>query len=264
VIRAAIKLVSLSVGKETFLFIMCSMSKISDRLKQIEENIACACARTGRDAGKVKLVVVTKTAPLASVKEVIELGYTELGENRVQRLKQVAQEISEFLGEGNSKNAGPGKVNWHMIGHLQRNKVRGVLKVSSIIHSVDTLRLAEEINTMGGKLGIKPDILLQVNCSGEPQKYGIPVGAATHLAEQFVSMENLRLTGLMTMAPLTRNKDVVRTCFVRAKELFEEIKGQGLVGAEFSQLSMGMSQDYEIAVEEGATILRIGSAIFAG
>jgi len=208
--------------------------------------------------------VVTKTVPPASVKEVIELGYTELGENRVQRLKQVAQEISEFLGEGSRKNDGLGKVNWHMIGHLQRNKVRQALKVSSIIHSVDTLRLAEEINTMGNKLDIKPDILLQVNCSGESQKYGAPVGAATHLAEQFASMESTRLVGLMTMAPLTRDKDVVRACFVRAKELFEEIKGEGFVGSEFSQLSMGMSQDYEIAVEEGATMLRIGSAIFAG
>ena len=114
------------------------------------------------------------------------------------------------------------------------------------------------------KAGIKPDVLLQVNCSGEPQKYGAPVGAATHLAEQIVTMPNLSLTGLMTMAPLTRNKDVVRACFVRARELFEEIKGERLVKDEFSQLSMGMSQDYEIAVEEGATILRIVSAIFTG
>jgi len=246
------------------LFIMCFMSKISDRLKQIRENIASACARADRNAGEVKMVVVTKTVPLASVKEVIELGYTELGENRVQRLKQLAGEVSELLGEADGEGGGPRKVYWHMIGHLQRNKVKQVLKISSMIHSVDTLRLAEEINSAGGKLGMKPDIFLQVNCSGEPQKYGVPVGAATHLAEQFVTMENLRLVGLMTMAPLTRNKDVVRACFVRAKELFEEIKGEGLVGSEFSQLSMGMSQDYEIAVEEGATILRIGSAIFAG
>jgi len=240
------------------------MSKISDRLRQIEENIAAACARAGRDTSEVKVVVVTKTAPLASVKEVVELGYIELGENRVQRLKQVAQDIAEFLGEGNSKEKSSVGVKWHMIGHLQRNKVKQVLRITSIIHSVDTLRLAEEINTTSSKLGIRPDILLQVNCSGEPQKYGVPVGAATHLAEQFAGMENLRLTGLMTMAPLTRDKDVVRACFLRAKELFEEIKLEGLAGAQFTQLSMGMSQDYEIAVEEGATILRIGSAIFAG
>ncbi len=243
---------------------MCFMSKIFDRLKQIRENIADARARADKDVDEVKMVVVTKTVPLASVKEVIELGYTELGENRVQRLKQLSGEVAELLGEADGEVGGPKKVHWHMIGHLQRNKVKQVLKISSMIHSVDTLRLAEEINSAGGKLGMKPDILLQVNCSGEPQKYGVPVGAATHLAEQFLTMENLRLVGLMTMAPLTMDKDVVRACFVRAKELFEEIKGEGLVGSEFSQLSMGMSQDYEIAVEEGATILRIGSAIFAG
>jgi len=240
------------------------MSRISDRLERIEENIAAACVRADRSVGEVKMVVVTKTVPPASVKEVIELGYTELGENHVQRLKQLAGEVAELLGEANGGVDGPKRVHWHMIGHLQRNKVRQVLKFSSIIHSVDTLRLAEEIDTTAGKLDIKPDILLQVNCSGEPQKYGVPVGAATHLAEQFAGMDNLRLVGLMTMAPLTRDKDVVRACFLRAKELFEEIKSGRLAGSAFSQLSMGMSQDYEIAVEEGATILRVGSAIFAG
>ena len=240
------------------------MSKISDRLEQLKENIGSACGRVGRDTNNIKLIVVTKTAPVERIKEVIELGYTELGENRVQHLKQVAEEIDEFLGERRDDPAAADKVNWHMIGHLQRNKVKQVLKISSLIHSVDTLRLAEEINTIAGKLGICADVLLQVNCSSEPQKYGVPVGAATHLAEQIVTMSSLRLTGLMTMAPLTMNKDVVRSCFVRARELFEEIKDEGFVGADFSQLSMGMSQDYEVAIEEGATILRIGSAIFAG
>ena len=106
--------------------------------------------------------------------------------------------------------------------------------------------------------------LLQVNTSNEPQKYGVPVGAAAHLAEQIETLPNLKLVGLMTMAPLTHNKDVVRACFVRARELFVEIQGEKVVGQEFTKLSMGMSSDYEIAVEEGATILRIGSAVFAG
>jgi pyridoxal phosphate enzyme (YggS family) len=240
------------------------MSKISDKLEQIKENIATACARVHRNTDEVKLVVVTKTSTLKSVKEVIELGCTELGENRVQHLKQLAEEVAEFLRQQDGESGCRDKVNWHMIGHLQRNKVKQVLKISSMIHSVDTLRLAEEIDTVAGKLGTKTDILLQVNSSGEPQKYGAPVGAATHLAEQFGTMENIRLKGLMTMAPLTRQKDVVRACFVRARELFEEIRGKNLSGRGFSHLSMGMSQDYEIAVEEGATILRIGSAIFAG
>jgi uncharacterized pyridoxal phosphate-containing UPF0001 family protein len=107
-------------------------------------------------------------------------------------------------------------------------------------------------------------VLLQVNTSNEPQKYGVPVGAATHLAEQIESLPHLKLVGLMTMAPLTHNKDVVRACFVRARELFIEMRGEKIVGPNFTELSMGMSSDYEVAVEEGATILRIGSAIFAG
>ncbi|MHC5060914.1 MAG: YggS family pyridoxal phosphate-dependent enzyme [Planctomycetota bacterium] len=240
------------------------MFRISDKLKQIEENIAQACARVHRDVDEVKVIVVTKTASLASVQEVIESGYTDLGENRVGHMKQLAGEVAQLPQQQAGDSNEARKVNWHMIGHLQRNKVKPALKISSMIHSVDTLRLAEEISNAGDKLGTNPDILLQVNCSGEPQKYGAPVGAATHLAEQFATMKNLRLTGLMTMAPLTRDKDVVRACFVRARELFEEIRAKGFGGSEFNQLSMGMSQDYEIAIEEGATILRIGSAIFAG
>jgi pyridoxal phosphate enzyme (YggS family) len=151
-----------------------------------------------------------------------------------------------------------------MIGHLQRNKVRQVLPIVSLIHSVDTLRLAEEINASAPKLGLCPRILLQVNTSDEPQKYGVQVGAATHLAEQIETLPNLKLVGLMTMAPLTHDKDLIRASFVRARELFIEMRGERIVGPEFTELSMGMSSDYEVAIEEGATILRIGSAIFAG
>jgi len=243
---------------------MPSMSKISDRLKLVKENIADACARSQRPEKSVRLIIVTKTVPVESVKEVIKLGCTELGENRVQQLKNVAADINEFLAQNAGSENIPEKVNWHMIGHLQRNKVRQALNICSLIHSVDTLRLAEEINTAAAKMEHKTDILLQVNCSGEPQKYGTPVGAAIHLAEQFSTMNNIRLVGIMTMAPLTLNKDIVRACFVRAREIFEEIKGEKLAGSKFKQISMGMSQDYEIAIEEGATMLRIGSAIFAG
>ena len=151
-----------------------------------------------------------------------------------------------------------------MVGHLQRNKVRQVLPIASLIHSVDTLRLAEELNSSAEKLNLRPKVLLQVNTSQEPQKYGVPVGAAIHLAEQAESMPNIELAGMMTMAPLTRNKDTVRACFVRAHELFIELKGEKVVGPKFTELSMGMSSDYEIAIQEGATIVRIGSAIFSG
>ena len=235
------------------------MSKIADKIESVKENVAAACRRVGRDPDEVKIVIVTKSASIEDVKEIVQLGFTDLGENRLVHLVDFAEKTEAFLQDKTM----PNKIKWHMMGHLQRNKVRKVLKIASIIHSVDTLRLAEEIDKAAAKMKIIPQIMLQVNCSGEPQKYGVPVGALTHLAEQIMTMPNLKFVGLMTMAPLTRDKDVVRACFVRARELFEEIRDGRIVGGDFVHLSMGMSQDYEIAVEEGATILRIGSAIFA-
>lgn len=240
------------------------MTKISERIERVKDTVNSACARLGRDPGEVKLVVVTKSATIEAIKEIIRLGFIDLGENRVQQLKKVSAQIAEFLAEAGDEPALPEKVSWHMIGHLQRNKVRQVLPIASLIHSIDTLRLAEEINASAPKLNLCPKVLLQVNTSNEPQKYGVPVGAATHLAEQIETLPNLKLVGLMTMAPLTHNKDVIRACFVRARELFVEMRGERIVGPAFVELSMGMSSDYELAVEEGATILRIGSAIFAG
>ncbi len=238
------------------------MNKISERIKRVEENICSACSRSGRDRNEVKLVVVTKSASFEAVLEVLKLGITELGENRVQQLKKVATQLTDTLKDSDPEILR--RINWHMIGHLQRNKVRQILSSVSLIHSVDTLRLAEEINAGAKKMNFRPKILLQVNTSNEPQKYGVPVGAAVHLAEQLETLPNVDLVGLMTMGPLTLDKNVVRSCFSRASELFYEMKGEKIVGPHFTQLSMGMSSDYEIAVEEGATILRIGSAIFAG
>jgi len=240
------------------------MTKIATKLKHVRDTVNAACARAGREPNDVKLIVVTKSADIEAIKEVIQLGYTDLGENRVQQLKKVSAQVTEFLQQSNGDKDLPEKVNWHLIGHLQRNKVRQALPITALVHSVDTLRLAEEISTAGAKLNLHPGVLLQVNASNEPQKYGVPVGAATHLAEQIESLPNLDLVGLMTMAPLTHNKDIVRACFVRTRELFIEMRGEKIVGPRFTELSMGMSSDYEVAVEEGATILRIGSAIFAG
>lgn len=238
------------------------MTKILERINRVNDNIKKVCRRAGRDPAEIKLVIVTKSATFDDIKKVIQSGFTDLGENRVQQLKKVAPQIEEYLEKSDEHL--PEKVNWHMVGHLQRNKVRQVLPIVHLIHSVDTLRLAEEINAVAPKLNIYPKVLLQVNTSEEPQKYGVPVGAAIHLAEQIGTLPNLKLVGLMTMAPLTRDKDAIRSCFTRARELFVEIRGEKIVGPEFTELSMGMSSDYEIAIEEGATILRIGSAIFAG
>jgi pyridoxal phosphate enzyme (YggS family) len=238
------------------------MKKIAERIRRVEETVAAACAKSNREPGDVKLVVVTKSADLEGIEAVVRLGFNHLGENRAQQLKKVSAQVAEFLERDNDPGL-PREIHWHMIGHLQRNKVRQVLPTTSLIHSVDTLRLAEEISASATKLNLFPRVLLQVNTSNEPQKYGVPVGAATHLAEQVETLPNLQLIGLMTMAPLTRDKDVIRSCFVRARELFFEMQGEKIVSPQFTELSMGMSSDYEIAVEEGATILRIGSAIFA-
>ncbi|MCE5339644.1 MAG: YggS family pyridoxal phosphate-dependent enzyme [Planctomycetaceae bacterium] len=240
------------------------MNKIADNLKRVQDNIAAACQRCGRQTSEITTVVVTKSANMDMIKQVVRLGCTELGENRVQHLKITAEDLDIFLNENSADPAFPKKINWHMIGHLQRNKVRQLLRNCEFIHSVDTLRVAEEVSRDAEKALVTPRILMQVNCSQEPQKYGVPVGAAIHLVEQIVTMPNIRLAGLMTMAPLTMNKDLVRESFARARELFEEIKGEKMAGPEFNHLSMGMSQDYETAIEYGATILRIGSAIFAG
>jgi pyridoxal phosphate enzyme (YggS family) len=238
------------------------MSKLSEKLKNVQDTIRRACERAGHSPTEVKCIIVTKSATIKAIKEVIDLGFLDLGENHVQQLKKVTSHIKElFVQEGTN---GMPKIRWHMIGHLQRNKVKHVLPLASLIHSVDTLRLAEEISVCAARLNLKAKILLQVNTSNEPQKYGVPVGAATHLAEQIETLPNIELKGLMTMAPLTRDKDAVRACFIRAKDLFVEMRGEKIVGGAFTELSMGMSSDYEIAIEEGATILRIGSAIFAG
>ena len=239
------------------------MNKIADNLKKVRDNIASVCARCKRSSSEITLVVVTKSANLDMIKQVVRLGCTELGENRVQHLKLTSDDIEAFIKQNPSDPALPQKINWHMIGHLQRNKVRQLLRCSETIHSVDTLRLAEEISKDAENLGLYPKILMQVNASEEPQKYGVPVGAAIHLAEQIVTMPNIKLAGLMTMAPLTLNKDIIKASFSRMRELFEEIRGEKIGGQDFRHLSMGMSQDYEVAIELGATILRIGSAIFA-
>src|SRR4030042_1583097 len=167
------------------------MIKISERVKRVRDTISSTCARFGRDPGEVKLVVVTKSADIEAIQEVIRLGFTELGENRVQQLKKVSSQIAEFLTAADDDTTLPKKVNWHMVGHLQRNKVHQLLPIVSLIHSVDTLRLAEEISASAPKLNLCPKVLLQVNTSDEPQKYGVPVGAATHLAAQIETLPNV-------------------------------------------------------------------------
>lgn len=243
--------------------------RIADNLKRIKDNIAEACLRKNRDPGDVQLIAVTKTVELDAIRVLLELQHADLGESQVQELLQRHAMIDEHLKRKHALgDTGPDapmvKPYWHMVGHLQRNKVRQLLPAVHMIHSVDSLRLAEEINTAAARLGLshKVQILLQVNTSQEKQKFGLAVGALGPLAEQVETLPNLQVAGLMTMAPLGDDQELSRFCFGRLRELLEEIRGERIVKPQCRHLSMGMSQDYVTAVEEGATLVRVGTALF--
>jgi len=227
--------------------------------------MAEACLRADRKPEEVQLVAVTKAVDLEIVKHLLELDQLDFGESRAQQLVKRASLISEQLQRRLAAgNQTTGPVRWHMIGHLQRNKVKSVLPHVAMIQSMDTLRLAEEISSRAQKQGTVAEVLVQVNASGEKSKFGVPPAAAPYLIEQVVTLPNLKVLGLMTMAPLVEDPEQVRGVFARLKELFEEIRQAKVAGAEFRHLSMGMSNDFEVAIEEGATIVRIGTALFAG
>lgn len=239
--------------------------KLADNLKRVQQRIADACSRASRDPATVRLVAVTKNAPIDIIRSLVDSGVTDLGENRVQELARRAAMIQEWLvRRGRDTEAGEGP-RWHMIGHLQRNKVKALLPWTHTIHSLDSLRLAEEIDAHAARLGRVVQVLLEVNASGEASKTGVAVAAAAHLAEQVRTLKHVQLRGLMTMAPLTDDESVVRHVFERTRELFDEMIGERVVSSrEFTELSMGMSQDFEWAIEYGATWVRVGGALFDG
>jgi pyridoxal phosphate enzyme (YggS family) len=238
---------------------------LSENLKKVKDRIAQAAARVGRDPNRIQLVAVTKMVELETIRTLLELGQADIAESRVQQLIQRSGMLTEQLSRRMIVEDQPiVQPRWHMIGHLQRNKVKPLLPIVELIHSVDTLRLAEEVSNYSRKLNKIQEVLIEVNCSGEEQKFGIPVAAVGHLIEQLESMPNIRICGLMTMAEASDDPEKARPCFERLYELFLETKLDYRLGSEFQHLSMGMSQDYEIAVECGATIVRVGSALFEG
>jgi PLP dependent protein len=249
---------------------------LAEKLDEVRERIAAAATKAKREPSEVTLVAVTKSAAPEQIREILSLGVADLGESRVQVLTQRAGQLDEFLKRrqvhGDSTAAGgagnaaavPEKIRWHMIGHLQRNKVKPLLPFVHAIHSIDSLRLAEEIDAQVAKLGRRIPVMLQVNASEEPQKHGVAVGAAVHLAEQIDSMPNLQLVGLMTMAPFDAEEKVVRVAFGRTREIFEEMRWHKIGGASLKHLSMGMSNDFELAIAEGSTMVRIGTTLFGG
>lgn len=244
-----------------------------DAYQAVTQRIAAAARRVGRAPSEVVMVAVTKTASPDQIRALIELGHVDFGENRVQHLEKRVAAMNEFLArrrllgggstrDGHAAGPAPAETRWHMIGHLQRNKVKQVIPLVQLIHSVDSLRLAEELHAIGVKRDTPIDILLQVNTSGEPSKFGVASPAALHLAEQIDTMVNLRLRGLMVMAPYSDNPEDARPTFARAADIFHDIRKEGIGGETFNVLSMGMTNDFEVAIEEGANLIRVGRALF--
>ena len=220
--------------------------EMSERLEIVRGRIAAAAARSGRQPDEVTLVAVSKTFPLDVVRTAIEMGVIDLGENRAQELKQKVAALG----------AGP---TWHFVGHLQTNKVKQVAGAAALIHSVDRFGLAEALDRRCSALGVKQKVLLEVNVSGEASKDGVEPRALAHLAEEVAELDSLEIVGLMTMAPFAPDPESSRPFFSELRELRDEVLriAPGAVG-----LSMGMTRDFEVAIEEGATLVRVGEAIF--
>lgn len=242
-----------------------NVRKLSENWKRIEQRVGEAASRARREPKGVTIVAVTKTASLELVQALVDLGVRDLGENRVQEFARRAALIKEWLDQRDvSAGTTAARPRWHMIGHVQRNKVKALLPWADMIQTVDSLRLAEEIDAQAGKIGRVVPILMEVNATGETNKSGVAVAAAIHLAEQIRTLRQLELRGLMAMGPLTDDRERVRQVFGRVRELFDEIVGERVAGPQFRELSMGMSADFEIGIEFGATCVRIGSALFEG
>jgi pyridoxal phosphate enzyme (YggS family) len=225
------------------------MGEIADRLAEVQRRMGEAALRAGRSPEDVRLVAVSKTQPVERVREAIAAGATALGENYVQELVRKREQI----GDG---------VEWHFIGHLQTNKVRHLAPFCALIHGVDSLRVAAEVSRRAGAVGRTQPVLIEVNLSGEAAKSGVGQEEALDLAREMVGLPSLELRGLMTMPPYPEDPEESRPYFVSLRALQEQLRRGGIPATACVELSMGMTADYEIAIEEGATLVRVGTAIF--
>jgi pyridoxal phosphate enzyme (YggS family) len=237
---------------------------LRERYNEVMNRVGEAAGRVDRSANSVMMVAVTKNASPDQVRQLIDLGHQDLGENRVQQLQQRVAMTEEFMARRRMMAGAPKTepIRWHMIGHLQRNKVKPVLPLVRLVHGVDSLRLAEEIQAQAVKADIDVDVLLEVNVSGEESKNGLGLPAVPHMAEQLNTMMHIRLRGLMTMAPLVEDPEEVRPVYTRLFELFQEMSLDSIYNENFNILSMGMSNDFEVAIECGANVIRVGRALF--
>lgn len=222
---------------------------LRENLEEVEARIQAACDRAGRKREEVTLISVSKTKPVETLKEAYDLGVRVFGENKVQEIREKYEAL-------------PKDIEWHMIGHLQTNKVKYIIDKVRLIHSVDSLKLAETIEKEAAKHGIVMDILLEVNVAEEESKFGLKVDEVIPLMEKISGLSHVRIKGLMTIAPFVENPEDNRAIFADLHKLYVDIKEKNIDNGTVSILSMGMTNDYETAIEEGATMVRIGTGIF--
>ncbi len=226
-------------------------STIADNHRRVRERIESACQRCGRDPASVRLIAVTKYAEMTWIEALAEIGVTDFAESRPQQLAERVPLLPE-------------RIHWHLIGHLQRNKVRSVLPITTMIHSVDTMKLLKRIDLLANELNLIPTILVQVNISAEAQKDGFTVEELVSNWKSILELEHVQVDGLMTMAPYSERSQDAGPIFERLRELRTKLVGISPESLPLPQLSMGMSGDFEVAIEEGATLIRIGGSLFEG
>lgn len=222
---------------------------LKDNFETVEKKVAAACVRAGRDRSEVTLIAVSKTKPVEMLQEVYDAGARDFGENKVQEICEKYDKL-------------PADIRWHMIGHLQRNKVKQVIDKAAMIHSVDSYRLAQEISVQAQKKGLTIPILIEVNIANEESKFGISAEDTIQLVEEVAALPNLSIKGLMTIAPYVVDAEENRLYFRQIKQLSVDIKNKNIDNVSMDVLSMGMTGDYEVAIEEGATMVRVGTGIF--
>lgn len=222
---------------------------LKENLYDVQKRVDAACKRAGRDSSEVTLIAVSKTKPVSMIEEIMAVGIVDFGENKPQELKEKYDVL-------------PKNLKWHMIGHLQRNKVKYIIDKACMIHSVDSLRLAETIQQEAEKLDLVMPVLIEVNIAREESKFGVYEEAAEELVRQVAKLPNLRVEGLMTIAPFVEKAERNRVYFENLRKLYVDIKSKNIDNVNMCNLSMGMTGDYEIAIEEGATLVRVGTGIF--
>ncbi len=223
---------------------------IKDNIDDILKRVGNACKKAGRNPGDITVVAVSKTVDYQRAKEAVEAGINNLGENRVQELVKKYEDMKDT------------DAKWHMIGHLQKNKVKYIIDKTVLIHSIESLELAEEINKRANKNNLIADILIELNIGEEESKFGITEERVYDFINSMDKFDNIRVLGLMTVAPFCENPEDVRWVFKKMKNIYDKVSTMKLQNVQMKYLSMGMTNDFEIAIEEGSNIIRIGTAIF--